>query len=87
MLQAPTDTLITPRAAITTAVGIVLGWLLRSLLMSGFKNAVINAVKTELEERFKAFEEHVNNKIDQKIDTIREEAQIERRNLPPRGHR
>lgn len=84
MMQAPTPDTTTWTKIGIGAAGTIAGWLLKSVLMTGFKKAVLDSVKTELDERFKAHEERIERKLDEKIDLIRHEAQVERRGLPRR---
>lgn len=85
MLQAPTsDTVPKTTAILWTAGAGIVGWLVKSFLMSGFKQAVLDAVTTELDRRFKALEAHNEerfNKINERIDVL-----AERRRLPRGGN-
>lgn len=82
MLQAPTVTSSTPvpTAVLIGVLGSVAGWLARSALAAGFQRAVVNSIKTELDNRLKEMEK----RFDQKLRLFRDEIQLERRGLPPR---
>ena len=90
MLQAPPSDTVWTKVLIGAASAVA-GFLLKSLLMSGFKTAVLDAVTTELDKRFKDLDEKnekrlddFEERMDKKIERMSRDIQIECRRLPPR---